>query len=104
LSWTASSRATHDDIHHLTASDSEWNTPMNTGIASTAFSEPGPSNGTKYSYQVTAIHSAGRSGASRELSARISIVETSMLPDDDSGNDNSRDLTAYFSVVFRSGR
>jgi cellulose 1,4-beta-cellobiosidase len=92
LSRAASSRATHDDIDHSPTNDGGGNTPIRTGITSTAFSDPGPSNGTEYSYHVPAINSAGRSSKSRDVSGRIPIVETSSLPDDDSGNDNSRDL------------
>jgi cellulose 1,4-beta-cellobiosidase len=88
-SWAASSRATHDDIDHSTTSEGAGNTPIKMGNASTAFSDPGPSNGTKDSFQVTAINNAGRRGKSREVSATITISETSLLLDADLVNDNA---------------
>jgi hypothetical protein len=92
LSRAASNRATHDEIDHSITSAGEGSMSIKTGISSTALSDPDPSNGTTYSYQVTALNSAGRSSKARDGSARIPIVETSILPDDDSGNDNSRSM------------
>jgi cellulose 1,4-beta-cellobiosidase len=82
LSWAASSGATHYDIDHLTTGSGAGNRPLETGIPSTAFSDPGPSSRPTYYDHVAAVNSAGQSGKSREVSAGITIAEISIFPDD----------------------
>jgi fibronectin type 3 domain-containing protein len=69
LSWSASVGAASYNIYRGTSSGGEAATPVKIGVAGTAFTDTGVSNGVAYYYQVTAVNTAGESGRSAEASA-----------------------------------
>jgi len=69
LTWTSSSGAVSYNVYRSTVGGGEGNTPFQTGISSTSFTDTGLSNGTAYFYQVTAVNTVGESGKSSEVSA-----------------------------------
>jgi hypothetical protein len=70
LSWSASSGATSYNIYRATSAGGEGATPYRAGLAATAFTDTGVTNGTTYYYQVSAVNAAGESARSAERSAR----------------------------------
>ena len=69
LTWSAVSAATSYNVYRSTASESEGNTPIQTGVTGTTFTDTGLTNGTTYYYQVTAVNTNGESAKSSEASA-----------------------------------
>jgi hypothetical protein len=85
------------DIYHAATSSDEGNTPPQTGIPSTAFTDTGLSNGTDHDHQVNAVNSASQSGTPAKGPARITMRETSPVPDDDTGDHISWDSSGEFN-------
>jgi fibronectin type 3 domain-containing protein len=69
LSWTAVVGATGYDIYRGTSSGGETPLAAGTNVAANSFTDTSAVNGTQYFYYVTALSSAGQSGASIEVSA-----------------------------------
>jgi fibronectin type 3 domain-containing protein/PKD repeat protein len=69
LTWNASSGATSYHIYRSATSGAEGNTPFQTGISGTSYTDTGSTNGTTYYYQVSAVNSTGESVKSGEASA-----------------------------------
>jgi subtilisin family serine protease len=68
LSWTASTGATSYNVKRATTTGGPYTT-IKSGNATTAYTDTGLSNGTKYFYVVTAVNLGGESGSSNEASA-----------------------------------
>jgi len=69
LSWTASTGATSYNVYRGTTSGGESTTPIASGIATTSYSDPSVTNGSKYYYKVAAVNTAGTGALSAEASA-----------------------------------
>jgi choice-of-anchor B domain-containing protein len=68
LTWTAASGATGYGVHRGTASGGPYTT-IKSNIAGTSFTDTGLTNGTTYSYVVTATNAEGEGVSSNEASA-----------------------------------
>ena len=69
LTWTASAYAASYDVYRSTTTGGEGTTPIKTGLTSTAFTDTGLTNGTKYFYTVSAVNATGTSAQSSEINA-----------------------------------
>jgi fibronectin type 3 domain-containing protein len=69
LNWSASVGATRYNVYRATSSHGEGNSPYQSGLTATSFTDLGVANGTTYFYQVTAADPAGESGKSNEASS-----------------------------------
>lgn len=85
LGWTASSGATSYNVYRGTTSGGESATAIATGIATTAYTNTGLTNGTTYYYKVTAVNTSGTSGYSNEASAIPSAVNYAANPGFETG-------------------
>ena len=71
LTWNAVSGATSYQLYRSGNSGNESATPSVSGITGTTFTDTGLNPGTTYYYRVVAVNSAGASGFSPEVSARM---------------------------------
>ena len=69
LTWTASKGATSYNVYQGSASGSESNTPVATGVTSHAYTVTGLTNEQAYFFTVSAVDAGGASGYSNEVIA-----------------------------------
>ena len=77
LNWTAPTGAVSYDVYRSTTSGTEGNTPYQTGITTTSFTDTGLTNGTVYYYQITAVNTVGQGNKSGEVS--VAAVPTQVV-------------------------
>jgi hypothetical protein len=73
LSWSAAGGATGYNVYRRTGSSGD--TQIASGVDGTSFTDSSVSNGTTYSYEVTAVDAEGESGFSNEVSATPAGVQ-----------------------------
>jgi len=76
LNWSASTGATSYNIYRSTTSNGEGTTAIQTGVATTTFTNTGLTNGTTYFYKVAAVNGSGTSAQSSE----VSVTPSSGIP------------------------
>jgi uncharacterized protein (DUF1800 family)/fibronectin type 3 domain-containing protein len=81
LSWTVVPTAATYNVYRGTAAGGESGTPIATGIATTAFTNTGLTNGTAFFYKVKAVNAAGTGPFSNEATATPAAPPPVITPD-----------------------
>jgi hypothetical protein len=71
LSWAASAGATGYDVYRGTTPGGGALTPIARGVTTTAFTDTGLADGTRYYYRITAANASGESAPSNEAVATL---------------------------------